>query len=90
MSLKEFTVSHKKIRLDKKGIEAKLNTLKPEQITKVYVRVGGTNFPVKQAFAAVSGMAKAGFNTQEAARVMEALGFAVKEKRTKALEEVDE
>lgn len=92
MSHKDFTVAHRKIRnLDKKTVQGKLVTIKAESITKVYIRVGSTNFPVKQAFAAVSGMPKSGFNTQEAARVLEAVGFTLKEKKTKKKpEEADE
>jgi hypothetical protein len=80
---KEFTVAHKTIRLDKETVEYKLATIKAQKITKLYVRVGETNFPLKQAFAEASGMPHAGFNSQEAARVLEAVGFTLKEKKPK-------
>ena len=78
----QFRVSGHDLELSKEGVEYKLNALKAQPITKVYVKVGKKKFPVKQALAEVAkkkGLIKSGFTTQDAVRVFNGLGFEVGE-----------
>lgn len=85
MSHKEhFTVTGYEFALDKETVEGKLATIKPERITKVYVKVGGEEFPVTQVLSeAVPKLIKSRVSTQTAVRVLTKIGFEPKEKKRK-------
>jgi hypothetical protein len=79
-----FKVSGYEFHLDKETVEQKLATIKAEPITKVYVRVGDKDFPVKQVLSeAVPRLIRSRIGTQAAVRVLAALGFNPKEKKTR-------
>jgi hypothetical protein len=80
----KFRVSGHDLSISKKDVEHRLNTIKEQRITKVYVEVGKKEFPVKQAFAEIGkakGLIKSSFTTQDAVRVFNGLGFKVGEKK---------
>ena len=78
----QFRVSRHDLELSKAEVQHKLNTLKAQPVAKVYLKHGRKEFPVKQVLAEVSGgkLIKSSFTTQDAVRVLNALGFEVKEK----------
>jgi len=79
-----FRVAGQEFELDKKTVEQKLNTIKAKKVKKVYVKVRGKEFPVNQALAeSVPSLIRSQVKTQEAVRVLGALGFIPKEKKPK-------
>lgn len=79
----KFKVSGHELELSKEDVTGKLATIKAQRITKVFVRVGRREFPVKQALAEVGkeqGLIKSNFTTQDAVRVFNTLKFKVGEK----------
>jgi len=55
----------------------RLENVEPEPLRTHVVRVAGRLYPVKQAYAAVSGHDRLDFNTVTARRFFKALGFDV-------------
>jgi UDP-3-O-acyl-N-acetylglucosamine deacetylase len=80
------TVAGHQITLDKKTVEHKLATIKPEPIDSVYVKVRKKEYPVKQVFAAATGLIRSQFSTKDAVRVLEWVGFDPKEKQKEKVE----
>lgn len=82
----QFRVSRHDLKVSRDDVESRLNTIKEQPITKVWVEVGEKRFPVKQALAEVGkskGLIKSSFTTQDAVRVFNGLGFKVGEKKKK-------
>jgi hypothetical protein len=78
---KEYrTVAGHQIALDKKTVQHKLATIKPEKNASVYVKVGKKDFPVKQAFAEATGLIRSQFSTKDAVRVLEWAGYEAKQR----------
>ena len=67
----------KPVDLERDAIVKRLRTVKPDPIRKHAVEVGGRLYPVKQAFAAVTGMQVLDFNTHQARSAFRRLGFKV-------------
>lgn len=72
-----FTIGGIAFSLSREEVEQKLNSLEPENVREVYVEVNGKRFPIKQAFAATTGLLKGGFTTHDAMRVFRKLSFSV-------------
>lgn len=65
------------VDLERDAIVKRLRTVKPDPIRTHAVEVGGRLYPVKQAFAAVTGMHVLDFNTLQARSAFRRLGFKV-------------
>ena len=61
-------------------IEKNLSKVDPEPVTRVFAIIGNRKFPVKHALAAGVGIARAGFTTQYALRILRKMGFETGEK----------
>ena len=72
-----MTVSGKAIELEREAIVKRLRAVKPEPIRTHAVEVAGRLYPVKQAFAEVTGMHVLDFNTLQARSAFRKLGFKV-------------
>jgi hypothetical protein len=80
----EFTICKRKVDLTKKKVEEVLERLIPETFkgrAKYYVEHKGVKYPVKQVISAVLGIPKDSFATEQACKILRALGFEVKELR---------
>ena len=73
-----FTIGGKRVSLSKNGIEDALKLARPEPVKKYSVRIGGVDFPIKQAVALAAKMPTAAFITTDAYRILTRLGFEVK------------
>jgi hypothetical protein len=82
---KEYRIvgGHKIAALDKKTVEDKLATIKPEPIDLVYVKIKKKEFPPKQVLAEATGLLRSLFSTKDAVRLLEDAGFEPKEKKKK-------
>lgn len=74
----QFTIGGKRISLSKKDVEVALRNVTPEPINKYRVRIGDTEFPIKQVLAMASGLPSAAFITTTAYRILSRLGFEVR------------
>lgn len=87
MSQKEhFRVSGHDLNLSKEDVQHALKTIKAQPVRKVYVKIGKKEIPVKQAFeeiTKVKGLVRPVFTTQDAARVLNRLGFEIRVKEDK-------
>ena len=78
----EFTIGKRRIELTKEKVVEALKGLEPEPLrgrAKYYVELEGKKYPVKQVVVAVTGLSKESFATEQAVRVLKALGFKVKD-----------
>jgi hypothetical protein len=75
-----FTIGGQAFSLSREEVEAKLKSVEPEQIRRVYVEVNKKKYPVKQALAEVLGFMRSTFATQDAVRVFRRLSFHLGEK----------
>jgi 5-methylcytosine-specific restriction enzyme B len=75
VGIQQFTVGGVSYAVNRELFEERLNISEPEPIRKYSVEVSGRAFPVKQAVALGLKAPKAGFQTQEAFRVLRRLGF---------------
>ena len=73
----KFTIGGIEHDLTRAQIEKRLASVEPEPLTRVFVVVGARKFPVKQALAIGAGIARSGFTTQYALRILRRLGFEV-------------
>lgn len=71
----EFTVSGKRIRVKSEDIPSKLSRAKFGPIRTHAVRIDGELYPIKEAFARVSGLDLLDFNTNQARTWFRRLGF---------------
>jgi 5-methylcytosine-specific restriction protein B len=80
----EFVVGKRKVELTKEKVVEALKDLQPEPLrgrARYYVELDGRKYPVKQVMAAVTGLSKESFSTEQAVKVLRALGFDVKDLR---------
>jgi len=73
----DCTIGGQRCRLTRKGIEARMEGVEPENVRCHGVRIGRRLYPVKQVIARSAGVSKADFNSHEARRVLRQLGFAL-------------
>ena len=73
----EFTVAGKRIRLTHGEVTEKLSGLQLGQVQAHAVEVSGALYPVKEAFALVTGLDLLDFNTNQARSIFRRLGFNV-------------
>lgn len=73
----EFTVSGRRVRLSREGVLSRLRGVVPGAIQAHVVEIEGRTFPVKQVLATATGLDPLDFNTNQARRVLRALGFTV-------------
>lgn len=73
-----FTVGGQRRSLTKEKVIAQLKELEPKRMRAHVVLVEGVAYPVKEAFAHVTGLDVLDFNTDQARRVFRRLGFEVK------------
>lgn len=74
----QFTIGGKSVSLTRNEVEEALKQIRPEPIKKYSVRVGGMDFPIKQAVALAAKLPTAAFITTDAYRVLSRLGFEIK------------
>ena len=72
-----FIVNGQRFTATTQGVEEALHHVRPERVQAHGVRIGGTVYPVNQAFAIAFGLVRADFVSQTARRVFRKLGFAV-------------
>ncbi len=77
---KSFTVGGRSFELSYEDVVKSLRGVQPETVQKYYVEVGNTKYPIKQAFAVPTGISLAGFTSQYAYRILQSVGFEIKEK----------
>jgi len=78
----EFTICKRKVELTREKVEEALEKLVPETFkgrAKYYIEYKGMKYPVKQVISAVVGIPKDSFATEQACKILRALGFEVKE-----------
>jgi len=77
----EFVIGKRKVKLSKERVVEVLKGLEPEPLrgrARYYVELNGKKYPVKQVMAAVTGLSKESFATDQAVKLLRALGFEVK------------
>jgi 5-methylcytosine-specific restriction protein B len=80
----EFVIGKRKVELTKEKVVEVLKGLQPEPLrgkARYYVELDGKKYPVKQVVAAVTGLSKESFATEQAVKLLRALGFEVKDLR---------
>jgi hypothetical protein len=71
-----FRVGGQDFELSREDVQESLRTLKAQPVRKVYIQAWNKKFPVKQALAeSVPGLIRSGFTTQDAVRVLRAVGY---------------
>jgi hypothetical protein len=73
-----------RVELSKERVVEVLKGLQPEPFrgrARYYVELDSKKYPVKQVMAAVTGLSKESFSTEQAVKVLKALGFEVKDLR---------
>ncbi|MGB9407040.1 MAG: hypothetical protein WCA89_05850, partial [Terracidiphilus sp.] len=73
----KFTVGGTEFTLSRADVETRLHGVEPEVIRELYVEVKGVMFPIKQAFAYVTGMQRGGFTSHDAMRVFRKLSLRI-------------
>lgn len=63
--------------LERLEVEVLVRALAPEAVRRHFVEIGGTRYPVKQVLAAVTGLDRNAFTSQQARAVLERLGLRV-------------
>ena len=77
VSTLEFVLGGKLHRVNRSAVAQKLKGFKPRPIRTHVVRIDGKSYPVKEAFAHVSGIDPLDFNTNQARNWFKRLGFDV-------------
>ena len=72
-----FVVNGKTLRLLRGDVESCLRGVSPEPIQRHAVEIGGTKYPVKQAFEAATGLDRLDFTSAIARRNLGRLGFVL-------------
>lgn len=70
-----FTVGGQEYDLTKEQVINAVKDMPIEPIRKCLVEIGGTAYPPKQVFGAITGRTRQSFTTMEAQRVLMKLGF---------------
>jgi hypothetical protein len=74
----DFRMNGKDYHLTRDEVIGRVRGVRPGRIQAHLVEIEGVEFPVKQAFALATGLDVLDFNTNEARRILAALGFAVR------------
>jgi 5-methylcytosine-specific restriction protein B len=80
----EFVIGRRRVELSKEKVVEVLRGLEPEPLrgrARYYVELDGRKYPVKQVMATVTGLSKESLSTEQAVKVLRALGFDVKDLR---------
>jgi len=80
----EFVIGKREVELTKERVVEVFKGLEPEPLigrARYYVELDGKKYPVKQVMVAVTGLSKESFSTEQAVKVLKALGFEVKDLR---------
>ena len=72
-----FVIRGQSLILSRQQVIEKLKAVKPGVYTEHIVEIGGVWYPLKKAFATVSGLDLLKFQTAQALAVFEKLGFKV-------------
>jgi hypothetical protein len=72
-----FTVGGVEFELSAADVAQRLDGVEPEAIRELYVEVKDVKFPIKQAFAHVTGMQKGAFTSHDAMRVFRKLSLRI-------------
>jgi 5-methylcytosine-specific restriction protein B len=78
----EFVIGKRRVELTKERVVEALKGLQSEPFrgrARYYIELEGKKYPVKQVIATVTGLSKESFATEQAVRVLKALGFKVKD-----------
>ena len=70
-----FTISGRRIELERRAVEQATEKLLPAPLKEHYVVVDGRRFPPKQVLSAATGLDRADFTTHQARRILKRLGF---------------
>jgi hypothetical protein len=73
----DVTAGGKRLRMTSDDVVRTLRGVKPGRIKTHAVKVQGVDHPVKEAFAAVTGLDVLDFNTNQARAAFKRLGFEV-------------
>lgn len=73
----EFIVGGKRVHLTSNKVISTLHGIAPGPVQIHAVEVNGLQYPVKQAFACVTGLDLLDFNTNQARSIFQRLGFKV-------------
>ena len=73
----EVTIAGSRVYLKDKDIRSRLHGVEPGLLHVHVVEVDGVVFPVKEAFALVTGLDPLDFNTNQARGAFKRLGFTV-------------
>jgi hypothetical protein len=74
---KEFTIGGKRVMITSSQVVAALRGTEPGPIQTHAVEISGLLYPVKEAFARVTGLDLLDFNTNQARSIFRRLGFKV-------------
>jgi len=74
----QFTVGGKTYILDYKDVVKAMQNEVPEPIREYYVEIGKYQFPPKQIIAKVLKLQRVAFTTMDAYRILNKLGFDIK------------
>lgn len=72
-----FTLNGQSLELTADQVRHRLDGVRPENVQQYGVRVGPLVYPVKQAFAAATGLTRSKFTTQVARRHLSAVGLEI-------------
>jgi hypothetical protein len=73
-----FTIGGRRVFLSWKKVEDSLRHVAPEPIKKYRVRIGGREYPIKQALSIAADVPIARFISTDAYRILSRLGFEVR------------
>lgn len=76
---KTFTLGGKSFEISYEAVVKALRGIQPDTVQKYYIEVGNTAYPIKQVFAVTTGFSLAAFTSQHAFRILQSIGFEVKE-----------
>jgi hypothetical protein len=80
----EFVIGKRRVELSKEKVMEVLKGLEPEPLrgrARYYVELDGKKYPVKHVMVAVTGLSKESFSTEQAVKILKALGFEVEDLR---------
>jgi len=80
----EFVIGKRRVELSNERVVEVLKGLEPEPLrgrARYYVELNNKKYPVKQVMAAVTGLSKESFATDQAVKLLRALSFEIKDLR---------
>ena len=72
-----MTIAGQSVTLDRQQVVESLRNVAPGRVQTHAVEIEGQRYPVKQAFAFVTGLDPLDFNTEQARRAFKKIGFQV-------------